>query len=394
MKILIAPDSYKGSLSSKAVADCMEQGVLEVLPEAVIRKIPIADGGEGTVEAILSAVGGECRKLEVVGPQGEPVIAEYGIFDEGRAAVIEMASASGLTLVPAERRNPLTATTYGTGQLIKAALDAGCRQLIVGIGGSATNDGGVGMAQALGVRFLDAAGAEIGFGGGELQRIASIDTAGLHPGVAGCEITIASDVTNPLCGEQGAACVFGPQKGATPEMVARLDAGLRHLAGIIREQLGVDIAGVAGAGAAGGLGAGLIAFLDAGMARGIDIVMEAARFAEEVRDADLVLTGEGHTDAQTAFGKTPAGVAKLAKLHNKPVICVSGGIDAEVRGMYDSGIDVVVGATQAPMTLAQAIAQAPANIRHAVSSVLRAMLIPQHYGSGIRGEAARASGEL
>lgn len=394
MKILIVPDSYKGSLSSREVADCMEQGVLDVLPEAVIRKIPIADGGEGTVEAILSATGGERRKLEVVGPQGDPVIAEYGIFDGGRSAVIEMASASGLMLVPAERMYPMTATTYGTGQLIKAALEADCRQLIIGIGGSATNDGGVGMAQALGVRFLDAAGAEIGFGGGELHRIVSIDTTRIHPGVANCKITIASDVTNPLCGEQGAARIFGPQKGATPEMVSQLDDGLRHLAGVIREQLGVDIAGVAGAGAAGGLGAGLIAFLNAGMTRGIDIVMEVARFADEVRDADLVFTGEGHTDAQTVFGKTPAGVAKLAKLHNKPVICVSGGINAEIRGLYVIGIDVVVGATQAPMTLEEAIGQAPANIRHAVSSVLRSMLVPQRYGTRIRADAPGGPGKL
>lgn len=382
MKILIVPDSYKGSLSSKEVADCMEQGILEVLPEAIVRKIPIADGGEGTVEAILSVTRGESRQLEVIGPFGDPVTAVYGIYDEGRSAVVEMASASGLTLVTKDRLNPWRATTYGTGQVIKAALEAGVRKLVIGIGGSATNDGGVGMAQALGIRFLDEAGEEIGFGGGELHRIRSIDTSRVHPAVAGCEVTIASDVTNPLCGEKGAAQVFGPQKGATPEMVVQLDAGLKHLASIIREQLGIDIENIAGAGAAGGLGAGLMAFLNAKMARGIDIVLEAAHFDEVVRDADLVFTGEGRTDAQTVFGKTPTGVAKLSKKYNKPVICISGGVTAEAFEVYGFGIDVVVGATQVPMTLEEAIGRAPANIRNAVSSVLRAILIPEKYGIG------------
>ncbi|MDT3424885.1 glycerate kinase [Paenibacillus forsythiae] len=381
MRILIVPDSYKGSLSSKEVADCMEQGVLEAMPEAIVRKIPIADGGEGTVEAMISALNGEYRELEVVGPLGDPVTAVYGVYDKGRAAVIEMAAASGLTLVPKEKLNPMVTTTYGTGQLIKEALENGCRRLVIGIGGSATNDGGIGMAQALGVKFLDAGGEEIGFGGGELHRIATIDISGIHPGIAGCMATIASDVTNPLCGDRGASRVFGPQKGATPEMVEQLDSGLKHLAEIIREQLGIDIAEAAGAGAAGGLGAGLIAFLNADMAKGIDIVLEAARFDEMVQAADLVITGEGRTDAQTAFGKTPAGVAKLAKKYNKPVICVSGGVAADVRDLYSIGLDVVIGATQSPMTLDEAIHNAEANIRHAVASVIRAMRIPQKYGA-------------
>lgn len=380
MKILIVPDSYKGSLSSKEVAECMEQGILEVLPEAEVCKIPIADGGEGTVEAILSVTRGDSLQLDVVGPHGESVTAVYGIFDEGRSAVIEMASASGLMLVPTDQLNPWTTTTYGTGQVIKAVLDSGVRKLVVGIGGSATNDGGVGMAQALGIRFLDASGQEIGYGGGELHRICTIDVSGLHPGIAECEITIASDVTNPLCGKDGAAHVFGPQKGATPEMILELDAGLKHLAALIREQLGIDIENAAGAGAAGGLGAGLMAFLNAKMARGIDIVLEAARFDEEVRDAALVFTGEGRTDAQTVFGKTPAGVAKLSKKYNKPVICISGGVTAEACEVYSIGIDVVVGATQVPMTVEEAIGRAPANIRHAVSSVLRSIMIPEKYG--------------
>lgn len=382
LKILVVPDSYKGSLSSKEVAECMEQGILEVLPEAQVCKIPIADGGEGTVDAILSVTRGEARQLEVVGPQGGTVTAVYGIFDEGRSAVIEMASASGLMLVPPDQLNPMTATTYGTGQVIKEVLESGVRKLVVGIGGSATNDGGVGMAQALGVRFLDASGEEIGYGGRELHRICTIDTSRLHPAIAECEITIASDVTNPLCGPDGASHIFGPQKGATPEMILKLDEGLKHLAAVIQEQLGIDIANAAGAGAAGGLGAGLMAFLNAKMARGIDIVLEAARFDEEVRDADLVFTGEGRTDAQTVFGKTPAGVAKISKKYNKPVVCISGGVTADAFEIYSIGIDVIVGATQVPMSLEEAIGKAPANIRHAASSVLRSILIPEKYGFG------------
>ncbi|MDQ0192040.1 glycerate kinase [Paenibacillus wynnii] len=379
MKVLIVPDSYKGSLSSKEVADFMEQGVLAALPEAEIHKIPIADGGEGTVEAMVSATHGEFRELEVIGPLGKPVTAVYGVLEKGQSAVIEMASASGLMLLQKEELNPLATTTYGTGQLIKQALELGCRKLVVGIGGSATNDGGVGMAQALGVRFLDEQGEEIGFGGGELVKIRTIDISGIHPGIAHCEVIIASDVTNPLCGPEGASSVFGPQKGATPEMVELLDQGLKHLADEILIQLGIKIESTAGAGAAGGLGAGLMAFLNAGMARGIDIVLEAANFDEMVKDADLVITGEGRTDAQTAFGKTPAGVAKLAKKYNKPVICISGGITADVQALYDIGIDVIVGATQSPMSLEEAIANSPSMISHAVSSVIRAMSIPGKY---------------
>jgi glycerate 2-kinase len=379
MKVLIVPDSYKGSLSSKEVADYMEQGVLEAQPEAEIHKIPIADGGEGTVEAMVSATHGEYREMVVVGPQGQPVTAIYGVLDKGQSAVIEMASASGLMLLPKEQLNPLTSTTYGTGQLIRAALELGCRKLIIGIGGSATNDGGVGMAQALGVKFLDAEGEEVGYGGGELIRIRTIDISGIHPGIAHCEVVIASDVTNPLCGPEGASNVFGPQKGATPEMVKLLDEGLKHLADTIHMQMGIQIENAAGAGAAGGLGAGLMAFLKAKMARGIDIVLEAARFDEMVQDADLVITGEGRTDAQTAFGKTPAGVAKLAKKYNKPVICVSGGITSDVQALYDIGVDVIVGATQSPMSLEEAIANSPDMIAHAVSSVVRAIGIPGKY---------------
>lgn len=379
MRILVVPDSYKGSLSAREVADCMEQGILEALPEAQVYKIPIADGGEGTVEAIVTAAGGEYRELEVKGPLGEPVKAVYGILADRQTAVIEMAAASGITLIPKEQLNPLLTTTYGTGELIREALNQGCTRMIIGIGGSATNDGGVGMAQALGVRFLDEAGREVPLGGGNLDLIHKIDDSGMDPRIGDCEFIIASDVTNPLCGPDGASAVFGPQKGATPEMVELLDRNLLHYSKLISEQLGIHVAELPGGGAAGGLGAGLMAFLHAKMARGIDIVLEAAKFDEFVQEADLVITGEGRTDAQTAFGKTPAGVAMLTKKYNKPVVCVSGAVTTEVQPLYDLGLDVIVGATQAPMKLDEAIENAPALIRHAVASVVRAVMIPDKY---------------
>lgn len=379
MKILVVPDSYKGSLSSQEVASFMEEGILEADPSAQVVKIPMADGGEGTVVAMVSAGGGEYRELEVTGPLGEPVRAVYGLLNDGKTAVIEMASASGLMLVPEHRLNPMITTSYGTGELIKDALQLGSRKIVMGLGGSATNDGGVGMAQALGVRFLDEDGVEIGFGGGELHRIRNIDVTGLDPLVAGCEFIIASDVTNPLCGPNGAAYVFSPQKGATPEMVEKLDQNLKALGLLIHAELGQDVINLEGAGAAGGMGAGLIAFAKAKMARGIDIVLETAKFEDQVKDADLVLTGEGRTDSQTAYGKAPAGVAKLAKKHKKPVICISGGISSEVHTLYEAGMDVIIGATQSPMTLNQAIENSSTLIRHAAASVVRTYLLPHKY---------------
>jgi len=375
MKYIIAPDSYKGSLSAAEAAECMERGIRDADPDAEVAKIPLADGGEGTVEALVSAAGGTIREVEATGPLGEPVRAFYGVLSDGTTAVIEMAAASGITLVPRERLNPLAATTFGTGQLIRAALDAGCRKFIIGIGGSATNDGGVGMAQALGVRFLDRKGRDIGFGGGALGDIHTIDIGGLDTRLAECEIQVACDVTNPLCGPEGASAVFGPQKGATPEMVERLDRGLAHLAGLMKEQLGVDVLTLPGGGAAGGLGAGLAGFLGAVMRRGIEIVLDVTRFDLKVRDADFVFTGEGRTDRQTAFGKAPAGVAAAAKRHGKPVICISGGIGQDAAELYRHGFDIVVGAVQSPMTLDEAVRLAPELVRHAARSVTRALML-------------------
>lgn len=382
MKFLVAPDSYKGSLSAVEVAEWMSKGIRDAVPDADIAIIPLADGGEGTVDAIIHAVGGSVYEAEVAGPLGDAVCAKYGILADGVTGVIEMAAASGLTLVSQERLNPLRTTTYGTGQLIKAALEQGCQRIIMGIGGSATNDGGVGMAQALGAHFYDDQGREIGFGGGELAKLHTIDVRDMDSRLAVCEIVAASDVTNPLCGPHGASAVFGPQKGATPQMVEELDRGLARLAGRVKEQLGKDILDLKGGGAAGGLGAGLAAFLGAKMRRGIDIVLEITQFDEQVRDADFVFTGEGRTDGQTAFGKAPLGVAGAAKKHGKPVICISGGIGGDVAGLYELGIDVVIGATQSPMTLEEAMHRAPEWVRHAARSVAKALTISTRFPSG------------
>jgi glycerate kinase len=378
LNIIVAPDSYKGCLHSYEVAEYMTQGILDVCPLAEVQRIAIADGGEGSVQALIRGAGGRFHQVLSRGPLGAPVLAEFGVMEDGQTEVIEAAAASGLTLISREQRNPLLTTTYGTGEVIREALRLGCRKIIIGIGGSATNDGGVGMAQALGARFLDETGAEIGYGGGELEHIARIDVSGLDPRIAACEFIIASDVSNPLCGETGAAAVYGPQKGATPEMVARLDKGLLHLSQMISSQLGLNIADLPGAGAAGGLGGGLIAFLQARMEKGIDIVLKAADFERKVKPADLVLTGEGHTDRQTAFGKAAAGIAGAAKRYNVPVICLSGGIasdPASLAALHEQGIDVIVGVAQRPMSLEEAMEEAPALIRYATASVIRTFML-------------------
>ena len=341
-KIIIAPDSFKGSLTALEVAEAIEDGIKEALPSAETVKLPMADGGEGTVECLVNATGGKILKKTVIGPLGEPVEASYGILGDGTTAVIEMAEASGLTLVPQDKRNPMITTTYGTGELIKAALCNGCNKIIIGIGGSATNDGGVGMAQALGVKFLDKDGREIGFGGGELKKIEKIDITGLDKRIKNTEILVASDVKNPLCGPNGASYVYGPQKGATPEMVKELDEGLAHLAEIIKRDLGKDIKDIPGAGAAGGLGAGLIAFLDAKIKPGIELIMEALRFEEKVKDATLVITGEGKIDRQTVYGKVPVGVAKVSKKYNIPVLAIGAVVEEDPDFFKPYGIDYVL----------------------------------------------------
>lgn len=371
LKIVIAPQGFKGNLTALQVAQAIERGIKRVVPHAITTIKPMADGGEGTVQALVDATGGEIMTKEVTDPLGGRVIAHWGRLSDKVTGVIEMAAASGLPLVPPEKRNPLLTTTYGTGELILAALENGCRKLIIGIGGSATNDGGAGMAQALGAQLLDANGKPIPFGGAALANLARIDVSTLDPRLAECEVLLASDVINPLCGAQGASAVYGPQKGATPEMVVQLDNALAHYADIIQRDLGVDVRDMPGAGAAGGLGAGLIAFLKAKMMPGIDIVIQATNLVAELKDADLVFTGEGRIDSQTARGKVPTGVAKKAKEFGLPVIALAGEIADDYQIVYQHGIDAVLGIAPGPISLSQSMAEAERLIADAAERAMR-----------------------
>ena len=358
MKIIVAPDSFKGSVTALEAANAIEQGLHRVFPDAIIEKIPMADGGEGTVQSLVDATGGHIRTERVLGPFENEVEAEFGILSDGKTAVIEMASASGLTLVPPDKRNPLHTTTFGTGQLIHAALDFGCRRIIIGIGGSATNDGGAGMAEALGVKFIKRDGTLLKRGGEGLAELESIDISDLHPAILETETIVACDVNNPLTGPDGASHVYGPQKGATPEMVNTLDANLAHYDAILTRTLGKSFNNTPGAGAAGGLGAGLMAFLNADLRLGIDIMIDAVNLRERMKGASLVITGEGQLDFQTAFGKTPVGVAKVAKTYNIPVIAIAGSIGEGAKDVYAKGIDAMLGIVQTPMTLEDAVSDA------------------------------------
>lgn len=351
LRIIVAPDSFKGSLSAVEAARAMARGIRAVFPEAEVVELPIADGGEGTVEALVAATGGRLRHAAVQGPLGDPVRAAWGVLGDGRTAVIEMAAASGLTLVPEARRDPRLASTFGTGELVKAALDGGLRRLILGLGGSATNDGGAGFARALGARFLDEAGGDLPEGGAALARLARIDLRGLDPRLAETELLVACDVDNPLCGPRGASAVYGPQKGATPEIVRELDAALEAFARVARRDTGRDAAEVPGAGAAGGLGAGLLFFTPARLRPGVEIVLEAVGFEDRVRGASLVFTGEGRTDAQTAMGKAPVGVAAAAKRQGVPVVCLSGGLGDGAEAVLAYGIDALAAVPPGPMDL-------------------------------------------
>ena len=375
MKIVVAPDSFKGSVSALEAANAMEQGIRRVFPNAIIDKIPMADGGEGTVQSLVDATGGHIQTRRVVAPLENEVDAQFGILAGGETAVIEMASASGLTLVPIDKRNPLRTTTYGTGQLIHAALEAGCRRLIIGIGGSATNDGGAGMAEALGVRLLDTNEKQIPRGGAGLGQLASIDITELHPAIAETETVVACDVNNPLTGPNGASHVYGPQKGATPEMIETLDGHLTHFDAILTRTLGKSFNDVPGAGAAGGLGAGLMAFLNAELQLGVDIMIDAVNLEERVKGASIVFTGEGQLDFQTAFGKTPVGVAKVAKAHNIPVIAIAGGIAEGAEAVYEAGIDAMLGIVQEPMSLDDAVEDAARLIANTAEQAARLVAI-------------------
>ncbi|EHU9440053.1 glycerate kinase [Vibrio vulnificus] len=372
MKIVIAPDSYKESLTAMDVAIAIEKGFKQVLPDAHYVKLPMADGGEGTVQSMVDATGGTIIEHTVTGPLGQRVDGFFGLLGEGKTAVIEMAAASGLHLVTPDQRNPLITTTFGTGELIKAALDHGVEHIIVGIGGSATNDGGIGMAQALGIKLLDAQGNELGYGGGELAKLATIDCSQLDPRLAQVRLEVACDVDNPLCGTKGASTVFGPQKGATPEMVTILDENLAHYATVIKQQLGVDVRDMAGAGAAGGMGAALLGLLNAELRPGIEIVMDAVRLDEIVADADLVITGEGRIDSQTIHGKTPIGVARTAKKHGLPVIGIAGCLSADCGVVHEHGLDAVFAVVNRSVDLPTALAEAAENVELTARNVAAA----------------------
>jgi glycerate kinase len=375
MKIVIAPDSYKESLSALEVATAIERGFREIFPSAEYIKIPVADGGEGTVEAMVAATNGRIVKVAVKGPLGEQAEGFYGISGDEQSAFIEMAAASGLEMVPPAKRDPLITTSWGTGELIRHALDAGVKHIIIGIGGSATNDGGAGMVQALGAKLLDEQDRQIAPGGAALESLARIDLRDLDKRLAGCRIEVACDVTNPLTGEAGASAVFGPQKGATPEMIARLDKALAHYAEIIARDLDIDVLNLAGGGAAGGMGAALYAFCGAELRQGIEIVTDALALDKHVRGADLVITGEGRIDSQTVHGKVPVGVAKVAKRYNIPVIGIAGSLTADVGVVHDHGIDAVFSVLYTICTLEKALANAGENVRMTarnVAAVLKA----------------------
>lgn len=369
--VVVAPDSFKGSLSAVQAALAMERGVLAAWPDSRVVKIPIADGGEGTVEALVTATCGRYQTCTVRGPLGRPVEARWGILGDGRTAVIEMAAASGLTLVPEGRRDPRIASTFGTGQLIRAVLDAGFRRLVIGIGGSATNDGGSGMAKALGVRLLDGRGDTLPEGGAALSRLTSVDLSRVDPRLAGTEVLVACDVDNPLTGPRGASAVYGPQKGATPAVVAELDAALERYAAVSGEATGRNVAGLPGAGAAGGLGAGLLLFTPARLVPGIDLVLDSTRFDDQVRGASLVVVGEGRTDHQTAMGKAPVGVARVASRHGVPVLLVSGSLGPGAEEVLAHGIGRIVQASPPEMPLQEAMARAAELLQAAVAASLR-----------------------
>lgn len=358
MKIVIAPDSFKESLSALEAANAIERGFKSIFPHAQYKKMPMADGGEGTVQSLADATDGRIIECTVTGPLGEPVQSFFGLTGDGETAVIEMAAASGLHLVSPEKRNPLLTSTRGTGELITAAVDTGVQHIIIGIGGSATNDAGAGMIQALGGKLYDKTGREIGPGGGALAELSAIDMSNLDPRIRDVHIEVACDVDNPLTGPRGASAIFGPQKGATPEMVQLLDRNLGHFADIVEHALGKPFRDIEGAGAAGGIGGSLLAFLNADLKRGIDIVLYAINFEEEVKGADLVITGEGRIDSQTIYGKTPIGVAKAAKKHGIPVIGLAGSLSDDSQIVHDHGIDALFSIVPGVITLPDAFEKA------------------------------------
>ncbi|KTC44190.1 glycerate kinase [Pseudomonas fluorescens ABAC62] len=371
MKIIIAPDSFKDSLSAEGVAQAIAQGLAQVWPDAQLIQCPMADGGEGTVDSVLAACNGELRSQSVRGPLGAMVEARWGWLADSHTAIIEMAEASGLQLVPPGQRDACISSTYGTGELIRAALDAGAQRIILAIGGSATNDGGAGAMQALGVQLLDAAGQALPPGGLALSRLAQIDLEHLDPRLARVRVEIAADVNNPLCGVHGASAIFGPQKGASPEQVRHLDAALGHFANHCATVLVEDVRDEPGSGAAGGLGFAAKAFLGAQFRAGVEVVADLVGLEEAVRGADLVITGEGRFDAQTLRGKTPFGVARIAQRHGVPVLVIAGTLGEGYEQMYAHGVDAAFAVPSGPMSLEQACSEAPRLLSERAADIAR-----------------------
>ncbi|EKF9133385.1 glycerate kinase [Vibrio cholerae] len=371
MKVVIAPDSFKESLTAKQVCDAIQAGLARVWHDAKFVAIPVADGGEGTVQSLVDATQGRLVEVKVMGPQGKRVEAFYGMLGDNQTAVIEMAAASGLHHVPVAQRDPKLTTSFGTGELIRHALDQGVTKLIIGLGGSATNDGGVGMLAALGARFTNADGDPIQLTGGGLHELTHIDLQDFDPRLQNCDILVACDVNNPLCGDKGASAVFGPQKGATPEDVQLLDGTLRQFGLLTEKVTGKMVLESAGAGAAGGMGAALLAYTQAILRPGIEIVLETVQLAHQVSDADLVITGEGRIDSQTVHGKTPMGVAKVARRFDVPVLALCGCTGDNYQAVYQCGIDAVFAAVPRAMSLEDALKESDFNLADLAENVAR-----------------------
>ncbi|MEX2415184.1 MAG: glycerate kinase [Paenibacillaceae bacterium] len=377
MKIVIAPDSFKGSITAIEAAKAMERGVKRCFPQAETIKVPIADGGEGTMDSLVMSTGGRTIEVRVTGPLGEYVDAAYGLLQlqSGNVAVIEMAKASGLTLIATDKRSPLTATTYGTGELIKRALDDGCRSFILALGGSATNDGGAGMLQALGMHLLDDEGNEVAWGGEQLKHIQTIDDREWDSRIAESQFLIATDVQNPLLGPDGATYIYGPQKGVTPDMLESLEQNMIAWADLIEQKNGARLHELAGAGAAGGLCGAFLAFFPTTIKRGIDVVIQYTGIHAYLDGADLVITGEGQIDAQTANGKTPMGIAQEAQKYNVPTIALAGSVGQGINKLYDHGIKAVFSIMNGPMTLQQAMDNAAQLIESTTEQVMRSVYL-------------------
>ena len=371
MKIVVAPGSFKGSLTAFQVSDAIEKGFRRIFPASKIVKIPMADGGDGTLECLVKGTNGKRINKTVTGPIGKNVKAQYGVLGNKKTVIIESASASGLKLLNPEEYNPMLTTTYGTGELIKSALDKVYRKLIIGVGGSATNDAGAGIAQALGVKLLDSSGKNIPFGGQGLKKLDKIDISGIDERIAESEIVVASDVSNPLTGVNGAANVYGRQKGAASEMIKKLDSYLEHFARIVKNDLGKNIEKIPGAGSGGGMGAGLMVFLNAELRTGAEVVAEKLKLSKHMKDADLVVTGEGRVDAQTTYGKTPIGVMRTAKKFGIPVLVIAGQIGNGAEKLYKQGIDAMLSTAQGPISLEGSISNAENLIVSASESAAR-----------------------